>query len=145
MLCKDCSCSLIFIHFYVRTLTHVIYDKCYYNDVRVKNPGRFYWDILFIAMFLACTCPSPVNVIAYASSNFGSTAVQYTQPRPTCSSTLKTAPATKQSGSKFVVGKHSLDYVYSTIGGFDLTCRVNIDVRGEWSIFFVFDDLCLLI
>ncbi|XP_046864510.1 uncharacterized protein LOC124458761 isoform X3 [Xenia sp. Carnegie-2017] len=78
----------------------------------------------------ACTCPSPVNVITYASSNFGSTAVQYRQPRPTCSSTLKTAPARKQSGSKFVIGKHSLDYLYSTIGGFDLTCRVNIDVRG---------------
>lgn len=77
----------------------------------------------------SCTCPSRSPVVAYVSSNAGSTKVNWNEPVPNCSATLKSRQPDKPSGSSFTLGSQRVDYVYSTVGGFDLTCSVDIEVR----------------
>ena len=91
------------------------------------------------AFYLACTCPSSPPVVVYVSSDLGSATAQWVAPVPSCSATLKDIQPNKPSGSSFGFGSHTVNYVYSTVAGFDLTCGIDIDVRSK----FHRDCLCL--
>lgn len=78
----------------------------------------------------SCTCPSSLApVVAYVSSDQGSVTAQWVAPVPSCGATLKDIQPNKPSGSSFTLGSHTVNYVYATAGGFDLTCGINIQVR----------------
>ncbi|XP_028404297.1 uncharacterized protein LOC114526951 [Dendronephthya gigantea] len=76
----------------------------------------------------SCKCQSLPPVIAYAPRG-GSVPVHWVAPVPSCGYTLTATHPNTPSGSTFNIGTHTVNYVYSTVAGFILTCGINIDVR----------------
>lgn len=80
----------------------------------------------------ACECPkfNPTVVVYVDSKDSNSKAsVSWSAPQPSCKATQKSVSPNVASGDLFSVGSHTVDYVYSTVAGFDITCSVNIEVR----------------
>ena len=77
----------------------------------------------------SCTCPSLSPVTAYVTSDAGLATVRWVAPVPSCSSTLKAIQPNNPSGSNFALGSHTVNYVYSTVAGFNLTCGIDINIQ----------------
>ncbi len=97
-------------------------NNCDHGQIRLCN----LINILIIFNRLACKCPEEDLKTIQVKPGDTKVDVKWQVPVPGCLGCQ--SPLTSQSLS---VGQHSMRYKYNVADQFNVTCRVNIEVKGE--------------